>query len=250
MSEFEEYAWRRKRELISRAQSIAYNGDLRKGSDELQALSEEFKKAGRAGTDSEGIDQDDSLYREFKQAKDEFYERRRRAREQAISVKRSIVYEMGKLAGRAYDKSVGMEARALMDRWRAAERAPKAEEDQMWYELNKYRDMIKEASRRLQEEYQRKQDEYKRRQRDYISEKISNKESYISELESRLYSMQMDWQYREFREPSLRNPRYSEIMERERERRWRNNEKLDALRAKIERLQEEVRELKRKLDEL
>ena len=94
MSELEEHAWRRKRELISRAQLIAHNGDLRRGQDEIQALRETWKSVGRAGTDSEGIDQDDSLYSDFRKACDGFYDRRKEARDRAIAAERTIVYEI------------------------------------------------------------------------------------------------------------------------------------------------------------
>jgi hypothetical protein len=201
VSQFEEGAWYLKRDLISKAQSIAYSGDLRKGHDEIQALREKWKTAGRAGTDSEGNNVDNVLHSEFKQVCDQFYERRKQARDSAIAVKRAIVYEMGKLATRSYDKSVGEEARALMTRWKEAERAPKAEEDQLWYELNKYRDQIAEARRRKSEEHGDRQIQYKRGQ-------ISDLQSQISDIQSEIYAIELELSY------NTSSTRYAKAQER------------------------------------
>lgn len=244
MSQFEEHAWYRKRQLIDRAKSIAYNGDLRKGHDEIRALQADWKAAGRAGTDSEGIDQDDSLYREFKQAKDAFYDRRKQVNDRVIAEKNSLIYRMGRLGDRTYDKTVGEEMRNLSTKWNEAGHAfPKSVDDQLWREFDKQKQRVIAERKRLS-------DAHTDRQKAWLVDKISQTESWISTLESRLYEARLTNEWDTRPEPSIRNPRYYEIMAKRREREQKKNDRISKLYDQLESAKEKLRSLQNQLREL
>jgi len=239
-----------KGKLIQEAQFIALSGDLRAGHDQIQRLREQWKQAGHAGRDSEGNDYESVLWRRFNSAWDDFYKRRSDVRDRAIAYRKNLVYEMGKLAGKPYDKSVGAESRALLDRWKQAEFIPKRDADQLWYEFDKYRQQIIEAGRRAREEYEQRKDERRQKQLDWLQGRRSSTESYLLDQESKLYGMRLDRQYSTFEPPSRNNRRYDEIMEKRRENERRYQEKVAKIQENIDRARSQIRDLDAQIREL
>ncbi|WP_437770663.1 DUF349 domain-containing protein [Arthrobacter sp. KNU40] len=229
-----------KNKLIQEAQSIAFSGDLRTGHDRIQSLREQWKQAGRVGRDADGNDHEAVLWQRFKSACDDFYKRRSDARDSAIAEKKHLVYEMQKLSGRVLDKSAGEAANALMARWKAAARGPKANEEQLWYEFSKAKKQVDDELRRLREANQQNY-------ADQLRERISKAESARSNYQSRIYEENLNWQYSDFKEPSYNHPHYSDIMTRRRERERRHYDKVSGWQDKVDSISASISDLERRL---
>ncbi len=123
-----------KEAIAAEAEQIAESSDWRRGADRLRALLDQWKSLPRLDRAT-----DDVLWRRFSTARTH-YTRRRKAhfaevgerREEARSVKESLVTEAEALAGSTDWAETARTFRDLMARWKAAGGAPRGVEDQLW----------------------------------------------------------------------------------------------------------------------
>jgi hypothetical protein len=128
-----EAAVERKRALVREAQQLAASDDWRAGGDRFRAIVEEWKAI--------RIDRktDSALWEEFAAARRSFDSRRRaffaqrdEARAAAAQVKAKLVAEAEKLTESTEWAATAKAFRDLMTRWKAAGRATREAEDQLW----------------------------------------------------------------------------------------------------------------------
>lgn len=129
-----EAARARKEELAAEADTIALGSDWRAGADRLRELLEEWKRLPRLERSV-----DDSLWRRFSTARTTYTRRRKQhfaqagqERDEARAVKERLVAEAESIADSTQWAPTAARFRELMQRWKAAGRAGRGVEDQLW----------------------------------------------------------------------------------------------------------------------
>jgi hypothetical protein len=168
-------ALRVKERIISNAESLAYVSDLRAASDTMRKLSDEWKSAPRAKREDE-----DKLWTRFNAAKTKLNSRRdeeRRKREgdeaKVKAVKQAIVSSARSLAQSSDLRAARDEMRRLSDRWKAAGRAPRTDEDSLYKEFKAAQDAL----------YQRAKAEGAKREEEQKAA-LRTKEQIIAQIKS------------------------------------------------------------------
>lgn len=132
-------AKRIKERLVSRAEALVSRDD-RSAGDESRALMDEWKRAPRASKADE-----DALWAKFNSAREKRKERLARAHDDAKRIKERLVSEANTLARSTDWKAAGERFRKMMDEWKAAPRAGKADEDRLGRDFTKARTTFHDA---------------------------------------------------------------------------------------------------------
>jgi hypothetical protein len=124
----------RKEKLVAEAEQLAGTTTWKASGDRLRTLLDEWKAAPRLDRKT-----DDELWKRFSTARTAFDKHRRQhfasldeAREEARARKEKIVKEAESLAGSKEWGPTGGRYRQLMTDWKAAGRAPRGVEDELW----------------------------------------------------------------------------------------------------------------------
>lgn len=127
-------ATERRRELVEEAERLAGSTDWTATGERFRAIVEEWKAAGRG---DRGVE--DGLWERLSVARRAFTERRKaayaerdRQRERAKERKEELIREAEALRESAEWAETGRRYRDLMAQWKAAGRAPAADEDDLW----------------------------------------------------------------------------------------------------------------------
>lgn len=149
----------RKEELAAEADAISLASDWRAGADRLGELLEEWKRLPRL---ERAVD--DALWRRFSTARTTYTRRRKQHfaqasqdRDEARAVKERLVAEAESIADSTQWGPTAARFRELMQRWRAAGRAARGVEDQLWARFRAAQDRFFGArdavNARLDQEY-------------------------------------------------------------------------------------------------
>lgn len=217
-----------KQALVREAQSLSRATDLRSARQSMRDLIDRWKAAARASREDE-----DKLWQQFRQAQDELRRRsdterqnREREQQQARAAKERLVSRAESLCNTTDFKIARQEMKGLMDEWKAAGRAERDAENQLWERFQRARNRFNQAANaawenqkrervsRLQDAIYRKREALSR-----IEDAIRNTESQLSDLYSRP-------------EPSYNNPRRWEITSRRNESISNKRNKLTSMQTK------------------
>ena len=128
-----------KEALIKEAKTLADTKEFAKANARMNEMMGEWKASGSAGSK----DVDDQLWEEFNKARKTFFERRakdwenRKAGfEAAKATKEALVAKAKELAEGTNFRAAANEFKTLMEEWKAAGSAGKANEDGLWNEFN------------------------------------------------------------------------------------------------------------------
>ena len=146
-----------KKNIIAAARKLLDKKDILAASREMDRLSNEFKKAGRCPKK----EQDDELWAEFKQVKDEFYAKKRayfeeldkanaekRAKKEDIINRAKTVLEMDNI------KEASAQMDALKKEWKEVGYSGKGDEN-LWNEFAKVLDAFQEKKKEHRQEMQK-----------------------------------------------------------------------------------------------
>jgi hypothetical protein len=133
--------------IVGEAETLAESTSWKSSGDRLKTLLDEWKAAPHV---DRGVEQ--SLWKRFSAARNSF-DRRRRAyfaklsteQDEAKALKETLVAETERLAGSTEWAATAAEMRTLMDRWKAAGRAGKTADDQLWQAFRVAQDRFYEA---------------------------------------------------------------------------------------------------------
>lgn len=133
-----------KERLVAEAEQLAQSSQWNATAERLRAMMDEWKAAGRTGNRSV----DDGLWERFNAARETFYQRRSEhfaeldaKRDEARQTKERLVEEAKAAAVTASDwtgaqwRAASAKMKELMDQWKAAGVAPKADNDRLWEEF-------------------------------------------------------------------------------------------------------------------
>jgi len=161
----EDDARRIKERVVSEASRLATSTAWKATGDRFRALLDEWKKAGRAARDDE-----DRLWSSFERSRKQFqdarqrhFDERDREAKAALSRKHGIVSRAQSVAGSADLRAAGDQMQSLMDEWKKAGRAPKADEDRLWSQFQAAQASLR--SRREQDRAKRERDQAKAKAR-------------------------------------------------------------------------------------
>ncbi len=242
-----------KERIVSRAMGLVHSSDLREASQQMRALTEEWKKAGRASRDDE-----DRLWRDFSKAKDALFakskaERDKRDREaaQAKSAKESLIAQMRALGSTSDFKSARDQARALSDAFFAAGSAGREDNQRLKEQFASAKQALFDAINRDRE---RKQAEWQQRKREKIQnveEAIRRTNESIWRTDDAIRSSYSRLQQQSTRpQPSFTHPHYWDIVRRQSEARDRIESKIRSMEMKRSSLQQKLISLSQRRDEL
>ncbi len=133
--------------IVSEAEALAESTSWKSSGDRLKVLLEEWKAAPHV---DRGVEQ--TMWKRFSAARNSF-DRHRRAhfaklateQDAAKETKEALVAEATKLAESTDWTATANEMRKLMDRWKAAGRAGRAADEQLWQEFRSAQDTFYEA---------------------------------------------------------------------------------------------------------
>lgn len=242
-----------KQRIISRAQGLVHSSDLRDASQQMRALTEEWKKAGRAPREDE-----DRLWREFSRAKDALFakskaERDKREREavNAKSVKEGLISQMRALANTSDFKSARNQARTLSDAFYAAGSAGRDDNQRLKEQFSSAKQTLFDTILRDRE---RKQAEWQQRKREKLqnvedairrtNDAIWRTDDAIRIANSRLQEQSMRSQ------PSSTHPHYWDIIRRQSEARDRTQSRIQSMEMTRSSLRQKLISLGQRRDEL
>jgi hypothetical protein len=133
-------SYQEKKEIIGLAKKLLDRNDILKASKDLDNLLLSFKKAGRSSKE-----QDDELYAEFKEVKDQFYAKKKAYFEELdknnaekTGKKREIIEKAKGLLDIKNIKESNEKMDALMEEWKAVGYAGK-EDEKLWQEFSAVR---------------------------------------------------------------------------------------------------------------
>jgi hypothetical protein len=187
-----------KEELIKEAKALAETKEFGKANTRMTEMMAEWKASGTAGNK----DVDDTLWEEFNKARKTFFERRakdwenRKASfEAAKSTKEGLIAKAEELAESTNFRTANNEFKKLMDDWKAAGSAGKANEDELW---NKFNDSRKKFFDRRNAHYTEMNEKYetvyaaKKALVEKAAEIAANKD-YTKENTSEMKNLQKEW---------------------------------------------------------
>lgn len=131
-----------KQDLIDKAKKLASTKDFAKGTKEVNDLLTEWKKSGTVGNS----DDDDSLWEEFNEARQKFFELKREFYEElkekfakAKEVKEEIIAKAKELVDSKDWNKTNDTFQELLNEWKAAGNSGKDNDDSLWNEFNEAR---------------------------------------------------------------------------------------------------------------
>ena len=139
-----------KKAIIEKARKLLDKKEIIAANRELDRLSDEFRKAGRANTK----EQDDELWNEFRQVKDEFYAKKRaffeeldKANEEKRAKKESIIERAKEIVNNIKDiRESNAQMDALRKEWKEVGYSGKGDE-YLWKDFTKVMDEFQEKKK-------------------------------------------------------------------------------------------------------
>ena len=163
-----------KKAIIEKARKLLDKKEIIAASRELDRLSDEFRKAGRAGSK----EQDDELWNEFRQVKDEFYAKKRayfeeldKANAEKRAKKENIIERAKEIVNNVENiREANAQMDALRKEWKEVGYSGKGD-DYLWKEFAKVLD-----------EFQEKKKEHHQEMLKLFEERAAKKEELIKTL--------------------------------------------------------------------
>ena len=150
-----------KKNIIALARKLLDKKEILAANRELDHLSEDFKKAGRAGTK----EQDDELWAEFRQVKDEFYAKKKayfeeldKSNEEKRAKKEDIIKRAKEVCEIQNIREANEKMDALRKEWKEVGYSGKGD-DYLWRDFAKVLDEFREKKKEHQQEMQKVFDE-------------------------------------------------------------------------------------------
>ena len=146
-----------KKNIIALARKLLDKKEILAANRELDRLSEDFKKAGRAGTK----EQDDELWAEFRQVKDEFYAKKKayfeeldKSNEEKRAKKEDIINRAKEVLELESIREANEKMDALRREWKEVGYSGKGDE-YLWKDFAKVLDEFREKKKEHQQEMQK-----------------------------------------------------------------------------------------------
>ena len=143
-----------KKNIIALARNLLDKKEILAASRELDKLSQDFKKAGRCGTK----EQDDELWEEFRQVKDEFYAKKRayfeeldKSNEEKRAKKEDIINRAKEVCEIENIREANEKMDALRREWKEVGYSGKGD-DYLWKDFAKILDEFREKKKEHQQE--------------------------------------------------------------------------------------------------
>ena len=143
-----------KKNIIALARNLLDKKEILAASRELDKLSQDFKKAGRCGTK----EQDDELWEEFRQVKDEFYAKKRayfeeldKSNEEKRAKKEDIINRAKEVCDIENIREANEKMDALRREWKEVGYSGKGD-DYLWKDFAKVLDEFREKKKEHQQE--------------------------------------------------------------------------------------------------
>lgn len=150
-----------KKNIIVLARKLLDKKEILAANRELDRLSEDFKKAGRAGTK----EQDDELWAEFRQVKDEFYAKKKayfeeldKSNEEKRAKKEDIINRAKEVCEIQNIREANEKMDALRKEWKEVGYSGKGD-DYLWRDFAKVLDEFRDKKKEHQQEMQKVFDE-------------------------------------------------------------------------------------------
>lgn len=214
-------AKQKKEALIEEAKKVAANvTSYKAAADQMNQLMDSWKAAGSAGHDT-----DEELWKGFNEARQVFYDARRKffdereaARKASVAAKKSLIAEAKELTSKGdYSKEITERMKQLDKEWKAAGYCGKEEGDKLWNEFKTAKEAFWDGKH---------SDSQKR-----FQDALARKEAKIEETRSEINSLQVK---------SFETEDYDRIHSLERQ--------IEAKKALMENLKQDVEELKKKIE--
>ena len=183
----------KKRELISKAQSLQEVEDWNAATEQMRELMEQWKHTGRSGEMS------DSLWEEFSAAQHSFYDRKHlhfeEEMKERIARKEQLIAEAAKAVDSTDWEATHQHLEELLAQWKAAGSAGRKEDDRLWEEFRKLRNDFYERRNAARKERDAENRARRNAKRELIAEaqKYAETKDYSQTVADRMRSINEDW---------------------------------------------------------
>ncbi|MBR2670149.1 MAG: DUF349 domain-containing protein [Solobacterium sp.] len=160
----------KKEELIGQAKEVLENKNFKAATDKMNALMEEWKKAGSSGRDFDDIlwEQFNGIRKEFFDKRKAFYNEMREAQKKSSEIKNSLIEEVRKIVENAdFSKDITERMKEIDKEWKAAGFSGKEINDALWETFKEVKNQFWDAKHansqdRFREIISRKEDTLKK----------------------------------------------------------------------------------------
>jgi hypothetical protein len=169
----------RKERLVADAREVSRSSNFGEAFTRLRELQQRWKQAGHAG------EHEDRLWKAFRAAGDELRSRADSQSRQAELRKRELISEASSIATGADLRYAGQQWKSVMERWKAAGRASREVEDDLWSRLQGWK-------RQLDGRYEERRRQSADRTREHLSRlenALSKARDAVSRIESHIYDL-------------------------------------------------------------
>lgn len=183
----------KKRELISKAQSLQEVEDWNAATEQMRDLMEQWKHTGRSG------EQSDSLWEEFSAAQHSFYDRKHlyfeEEMKERIARKEQLIKEAAEAAVSSDWEATHQHLEELLARWKEAGSAGRKEDDRLWEEFRKIRNDFYERRNAARKERDAENRARRNAKRELITEaqKYAETKDYSQTVADRMRAINEDW---------------------------------------------------------
>ncbi len=183
----------KKRELISKAQSLQEVEDWNAATEQMRELMEQWKHTGRSG------EQSDSLWEEFSAAQHSFYDRKHlhfeEEMKERIARKEQLIKEAAEAAGSSDWEATHQRLEELLARWKEAGSAGRKEDDRLWEEFRRIRNEFYERRNAARKERDAENRARRNAKRELIAEaqKYAETKDYSQTVADRMRAINEDW---------------------------------------------------------
>ena len=160
----------KKEELIGQAKEVLENKNFKAATDKMNALMEEWKKAGSSGRDFDDIlwEQFNGIRKEFFDKRKAFYNEMREAQKKSSEIKNNLIEEVKKIVENAdFSKDITERMKEIDKEWKAAGFSGKEINDALWETFKEVKNQFWDAKHansqdRFREIISRKEDTLKK----------------------------------------------------------------------------------------
>lgn len=186
-----------KQELIEQARKLSMSDRFNQATEEMNELMNQWKMAGSTGKES-----DDKLWEEFNEARQKFFDRKRKNWEELQSkfgnarlLKQDLIKQAAALSECDDWQKTSEQYRILMEQWKAAGSAGKQYEDDLWNEFHQYRQKFYDRRNDYYDEVHEQQDEKYKAKQAIVEQAcaILNTKEYTKEHTEQMKKLGADW---------------------------------------------------------
>lgn len=187
----------KKEEIIEKAKVFASSDDFNEATKAMNDLMNDWKKIGHCGKEK-----DDSLWEEFNNARQTFFDRKHKnwedlqgKFENAYEIKKHLIEQALAMKDSSEWQKTGEAFKDLMTKWKEAGSAGREHEDSLWQEFNSYRQAFYERRNAYYEELHNTQNQHYNAKKELVekAKAVLDSQKFTKENTEFMKNLNVEW---------------------------------------------------------